>query len=320
MSCSRPPPNTSLISDPRKGPLTLTIKGGQGRLLKVHTKHFRGLPSEIKFSQKLRRTFVLKKQQNGAEKFEVKVWKRAYCWKTKAHLNNGKGEGGGLSLDKFWYPMLFQLPFVLKFPWFGLVWYLPGIFAQGIMMEHLACPWLFPKRSQNRSFLSFLFVLALALLLPLLPNWLSDRFSELAIGKLTRSSRKRQESKCGAFAEKIGNNLRERKMEKGWRNGKSWKTATDFVPSLPGTSRASCLRLLADRQIVGGRGARPSRPGRPRRPSRLAPPPTTQGSRRDRLLWVQLEKNVSRPLRWTKAWSTTNQPRQSHTLMSRFLS
>ena len=96
-----PPPNTSLISDPRKGPLTLTIKGGQGRLLKVHTKHFRGLPSEIKFSQKLRRTFVLKKQQNGAEKFEVKVWKRAYCWKTKAHLNNGKGEGGGLSLDKF---------------------------------------------------------------------------------------------------------------------------------------------------------------------------------------------------------------------------
>ena len=54
------------------------------------------------------------------------------------------------------------------------------------------------------------------------------------------------------------------------------------------------LRLLADRQIVGGRRARPSRPGRPRRPSRLAPPPTTQGSRRDRLLWVQLEKNVSR--------------------------
>ena len=82
-----------------------------------------------------------------------------------------------------------------------------------------------------------------------------------------------------------------------WRKGelgKVEKAATDFVPSLPGTSRASCLRLLADRQIVGGRGARPSRPGRPRRPSRLAPPPTTQGSRRDRLLWVQLEKNVSR--------------------------
>ena len=73
-TCAAPPPSQHFINiRSRKGPLTLTIKGGQGRLLKVHTKHFRGLPSEIKFSQKLRRTFVLKKQQNGAEKFEVKV-------------------------------------------------------------------------------------------------------------------------------------------------------------------------------------------------------------------------------------------------------
>ena len=109
----------------------------------------------------------------------------------------GKEEGEVFHWTNFNIQCSFNCLLYWSFP--GLVWYLPGIFAQGIMMEHLACPWLCPKRSQNRSFLSFLFVLPLALQLPLLPNWLSDRFSELAIGKLTRSSRKRQESKCGAI-------------------------------------------------------------------------------------------------------------------------
>ena len=68
------------------------------------------------------------------------------------------------------------------------VWFdkLPVMFAQDISMEHLSCPLTPPKTSQMPTKLvSGLFML---LFLLLLPNWLSDRLPELAIGKLARSA------------------------------------------------------------------------------------------------------------------------------------
>ena len=84
------------------------------------------------------------------------------------------------------------------------------------------------------------------LLLLLLPNWLSDSFSELAIGKLERrSSCKRVEANVQPFAQeqKIGNNLH-RREERVKFGPKSEKARTDFVPALPGSLAGSCLGLL----------------------------------------------------------------------------
>ena len=71
-------------------------------------------------------------------------------------------------------------------------------------MEHLSCPLTPPKTSQMPTKLvSGLFML---LFLLLLPNWLSDRLPELAIGKLARSAHAKQLRQiCShSLEEKIG--------------------------------------------------------------------------------------------------------------------
>ena len=105
--------------------------------------------------------------------------------------------------------------------WNGLVspvrvWFdkLPVMFAQDISMEHLSCPLTPPKTSQMPTKLvSGLFML---LFLLLLPNWLSDRLPELAIGKLARSAHAKQLRQiCSHSLEvKIGQNWQKRESEK----------------------------------------------------------------------------------------------------------
>ena len=103
--------------------------------------------------------------------------------------------------------------------WNGLVspvrvWFdkLPVMFAQDISMEHLSCPLTPPKTSQMPTKLvSGLFML---LFLLLLPNWLSDRLPELAIGKLARSAKQLRQICSNSLEEMIGQNWQKRESEK----------------------------------------------------------------------------------------------------------
>ena len=158
--------------------------------------------------------------------------------------------------------------------WFGNI---PGIYAQGIMMEHLACPWLSLKKVTDAHKTGHCFIPAFDFAAKL-AIFRSD-FSELAIGKLEKKLMQKSGSKFAAIC-------REDWREFARDREEIEKAPTDFVPGfcawLAESLASAYWRLDQQRQIVGGRRARPSRPGRPRRPSRPAPPPTTKGSRRNR--------------------------------------
>ena len=111
-----------------------------------------------------------------------------------------------------------------------------------------------------------------------LPNWQFPlfRISNWQTGeKLMQKSGSQCEAICWEDWENLQRLVWERvKVEQKSCSDRFCASAAWLVEPL------ASLRLLADRQIVGGRRARPSRPGRPRRPSRPAAPPTTKGSRR----------------------------------------
>ena len=188
--------------------------------------------------------------------------------------------------------------------WFGNI---PGMFAQGIMMEHLACPWLSLKKVTDVHKTGHCFIPAFDFTAKL-AIFRSD-FSELAFGKLEKKLMQKSGSKFAAICREDWKEFA--------RDREEIKAPTDFVPGFCAwlaESLASAYWRLDQLEIVGGRRARPSRPGRPRRPSRPAPPPTPKGSRRNR----HVLGATGSPKKWEKvkirAKATANQQEPSQNL------
>ena len=120
-----------------------------------------------------------------------------------------------------------------------------------------------PKTSQMPTKLvSGLFML---LFLLLLPNWLSDRLPELAIGKLARSAHAKQLRQiCShSLEEKIGQDWQKRESEKCWESeSENWKRPILSRRCLALAEPAASAYWMEDRQGSvklregGGRGHR----------------------------------------------------------------
>ena len=121
--------------------------------------------------------------------------------------------------------------------WFGNI---PGLFAQGIMMEHLACPWLSLKKVTDAHKTGHCFIPAFDFAAKL--AILRSDFSELAIGKLEKKLMQKSGSKFAAICREDWKEFAKDREE--LKVG--WKSSDRFCAGILCLARGvSCLRLLA---------------------------------------------------------------------------